>query len=64
MVRGRIKPLIRPFPRERQHNWKQQQLFMKLSNQNQDTRSPFDSDDQALYGDSRALYGQARYYSS
>lgn len=63
-MRGRIKPLIKPFPQGRQHTWQQQKMFMYLSDKWQDERSPFDSDDQALYGDYRALYGQARYSSS
>jgi len=57
MPRGRIRPLVKPFPRASQHTWKQQQLFIKLSNQRQDEREPY------LFGDSRSLYGTAKYSS-
>tara|TARA_Y100001963_G_scaffold110053_1_gene152191 strand:- start:355 stop:579 length:225 start_codon:yes stop_codon:yes gene_type:complete len=61
MPRGTIRPLIKPFPKGKQHTWQQQKLFMHLSDKWEDIRSPFDSDDVALYGDYRSLYGQARY---
>ena len=63
MVRGKIRPLIKPFPKGRQHTWKQQKLFMHLSDKWEEIRSPFDSNDSALYGDYRSLYGVARYSS-
>ncbi len=63
MRRGVTKPLIKPFPKGRQHTWQQQKLFMYHSDKWEETRSPFDSDDSALYGDYRSLYGQARYTS-
>jgi len=57
MPRGRIKPLVKPFPKERQKTWQQQQLMMKLSNQNQDIREPY------LYGKSRSIYTVAKFNS-
>lgn len=63
MVRGKIKPLIKPFPKGRQNTWKQQKLFMHLSDKWEEIRSPFDSNDSALYGDYRSLYGVAGYSS-
>jgi|TARA_R110002073_G_scaffold325879_1_gene505335 hypothetical protein len=57
MKRGKIKPLIKPFPKEKQLRWKQQEAFMKLSNFNQYNKQPY------LYGDSRAIYGKAKYSS-
>lgn len=63
MVRGKIKPLIKPFPKGRQHTWKQQKLFMHLSDKWEEIRNPFGVGEQALYGDYRSLYGQARFSS-
>jgi len=66
MVRGKIRPLIKPFPKGRQHTWKQQKLFMHLSDKWEEIREgeePFNAGDQALYGDYRSLYGIARFSS-
>ena len=57
MPRGRTRPLVKPFPRASQHTWKQQQLFIYLSNRNQEVRDPY------LFGSSRSLYGKAKYSS-
>ena len=63
MPRGRTKPLFKPFPKPLTPKWDRQQLFMKLSKQRQEERSPFDSGDAALYGSAKSLYGIARYSS-
>ena len=63
MPRGRTKPLFKPVRKPPTPKWSQQQLFIKLSNQRQDERSPFDSGDAALYGSAKSLYGIARYSS-
>jgi|TARA_R110002124_G_scaffold287083_2_gene470188 hypothetical protein len=66
MVRGKIRPLIKPFPKGRQNTWKQQKLFMHLSDKWEEIREsqePFSVGDQALYGDYKSLYGIARYSS-
>tara|TARA_R110000772_G_scaffold255326_1_gene371402 strand:- start:61 stop:258 length:198 start_codon:yes stop_codon:yes gene_type:complete len=64
MPRGRTRPLVKPFPRSQTPKWDRQQLFIKLSNQRQDERSPVDAGDQALFGSPRSLYGIARYSSN
>ena len=66
MVRGKIRPLIKPFPQGRQHTWKQQKLFMHLSDKWETVREeqePFGAGDQALYGDFRSLYNTATFSS-
>jgi len=67
MVRGKIRPLIKSFPKGRQHTWKQQKLFMHLSDKWETVRGeqqePFGAGDQALYGDSRSLYNTATFSS-
>jgi|TARA_R110000787_G_scaffold1889_2_gene7941 hypothetical protein len=57
MRKGKVTPLFKPFPQGKQHTWQQQQLFIQLSNRNQEERDPF------LFGSSRSLYGQAKYAS-
>ena len=57
MRKGRTRPLIKPFPKGKQHTWSQQQTFMKLSNKNQDIREPY------TYGDIRSLFGVAKFAS-
>jgi len=63
MPRGRTKPLFKPMPKPQTPKWSRQQLFIKLSNQRQDERAPYDDGDQALYGSAKSLYGIARYSS-
>ena len=63
MPRGRVKPLFKPARKLPTPKWDRQQLFMKLANQRQEERSPFDSGDAALYGSAKSLYGIARYSS-
>ncbi len=56
-VRGKKRPLFKPFPKPVTPKWERQQLFIKLSNQRQDEREPY------LFGDARSLYGAAKYSS-
>jgi|19_taG_2_1085344.scaffolds.fasta_scaffold01130_11 hypothetical protein len=57
MRKGRTKPAFKPFPKERTPAWSRQKIFMMLSDRKQEQRSPF------LFGDSKALYGQAKFIS-
>jgi hypothetical protein len=57
MKRGKTKPLVKAFPKERTQVWSKQQLFIKLSNQKQETREPY------LFGSSRSIYTIAKFSS-
>jgi hypothetical protein len=57
MKRGTTRPLIKPFPKVKQHTWKQQQLFIKLNNSRQEDSEPF------RFGSVNTLYGTATYTS-
>ncbi len=55
MRRGRTKPLFKPFPKGKQLTWQKQKLFMKLSDFKQELSDPY------LYGESRSIYGVAKF---
>lgn len=63
MHRGRTKPLYKPFPKKVTPKWSKQVLFAIIANKNQDYRAPWDAGDSALYGNSKSIYGTARYNS-
>jgi hypothetical protein len=57
MLRGKVRPIVKQFPAGKQHTWQQQQLFMKLTNLRQEVTEPY------RFGNSRSLYGKAKYSS-
>lgn len=55
MRKGRRPSVVRKFPKGKQNTWSQQKTFMMLSDRKQEQREPF------LFGNAKALFGQAKY---